>query len=104
MKKIIAERKDIAFYIKMFPIAQLHPEAPQKAKAIVCEKSMALLEDAFEKKPVPQPKCETTIVDENIALAKKLGITGTPAIILPDGRLILGYKDEKTLLGIIGNQ
>jgi len=102
MKKIIEERKDIVFYIKMYPIAQLHPEAPQKAKAIVCEKSMALLEDAFDKKPLPQPKCETTVVDENISLAKKLGITGTPVLILPDGRMLLGYKDAKTLLSIIG--
>ncbi len=102
MKKIIQERKDIGFYIKMFPIAQLHPEAYQKAKAIVCEKSMALLEDAFEKKSLPQPKCETSVVDENISLAQKLSITGTPALILPDGRMILGYKDANTLLGIIG--
>jgi thiol:disulfide interchange protein DsbC len=102
MKKILAERKDISFYIKMYPIVQLHPDAPQKAKAIVCEKSMALLEDAFEKKPVPQPKCETTIIDENISLAKKLSITGTPTIILPDGRMFPGYKDAKTLLGLIG--
>ncbi len=102
MKKIIEERKDIAFYIKMYPLKS-HSEAYKKAKAIVCEKSLVLLEDAFNKKPLSEPKCETTAVDENIKLAERLGISSTPTLILPDGRVLPGYKDAKTLLNLIGN-
>jgi thiol:disulfide interchange protein DsbC len=102
MKKTIDERKDIAFYIKMFPL-QSHPEAYQKSKSILCEKSLALLEDAFEKKPIPKPKCETSAIDEGIKLAQKLGINSVPTLILPDGRMIPGYKDAKTLINLIGN-
>jgi len=102
MKKVIAERKDIAFYIKLYPLP-MHKEAYAKAKAIVCEKSLALLEKAFEQKPLPKPKCETSAIDENIKLAAKLGISGTPALILPDGRLIPGYKDAKSIISLIGN-
>jgi thiol:disulfide interchange protein DsbC len=102
MKKIINERKDIAFYIKMFPLRG-HPEAYEKSKSIVCEKSLTLLEDAYANKPLPKPKCETTVVDENIKLGQKLGITSVPTIILPDGRLISGSKDAKTLITLIGN-
>jgi thiol:disulfide interchange protein DsbC len=102
MKKIIDERKDIVFHIKMFPLKS-HPEAYEKSKSIVCEKSLALLEEAFEKKPIPKPKCETSVVDENIKLAQKLGITSVPSVILPDGRIIAGYKDAKTLINLIGN-
>ena len=102
MKKVIAERKDIAFYIKLYPLP-MHKEAYAKAKAIVCEKSLALLEKAFEQKPLPKPKCETSAIDENIKLAEKLGISGTPALILPDGRLIPGYKDAKSIISLIGN-
>jgi len=102
MKKIIDERKDIAFHIKMFPLNS-HPEAYEKSKSIVCEKSLALLEDAFEKKPIPKPKCQTSAVDENIKLAQKLGITSVPTLVLPDGRSIPGYKDAKTLINLIGN-
>ena len=87
MKKVIEERKDIAFYIKMFPL-KIHPAAYEKAKAIVCEKSLTLLDEAFEKKPLPKPKCETSVIDENIKLAEKLGISGAPSLILPDGRVI----------------
>jgi thiol:disulfide interchange protein DsbC len=102
MKKITEGRKDIAFYIIMYPL-KIHPEAYKKAKAIVCEKSILLLEDAFNKKPLPEPKCETTSLDEKIKLAEKLGISSTPTLILPDGRVFPGYKDAKTLLDLIGN-
>ncbi len=102
MKKILEERKDIVFYIKLFPL-RIHPEAYEKSKAIVCENSLALLELAFDKKPLPKPKCETPIIDENIKLAEKLGISSLPVLILPDGRVIHGYRDSKTLINLIGN-
>jgi thiol:disulfide interchange protein DsbC len=101
MKKIIGDRKDIAFFIKLYPLKS-HPEAYGKSKAIVCEKSLALLEDAYENKPLPKAKCETTVIDENIALAGKLGINSLPTLILPDGRVIRGYKDAETLKGLVG--
>ena len=97
MKKVIAERKDIAFYIKMLAL-NIHPQAYEKAKAIVCEKSLTLLEDAFEKKELPKAKCETQVVDENINLAEKLGIRGTPALIFPDGRVVPGAADAKSII------
>jgi thiol:disulfide interchange protein DsbC len=100
MKKVITERKDIAFYIKMFPL-KIHPGAYDKSKAIVCENSLTLLESAFEKKQIPAPKCKTSVVDENIKLAEKLGITGAPSLVMPDGRVITGYKDAVALKGLI---
>ena len=102
MKQVTDQRKDIVFYIKLFPLKN-HPEAFQKSKSIVCEKSLALLVDAFEKKPIPKPKCETSAVDENIKLAEKLGITSVPSVILPDGRVFPGYKDARSLIQLIGN-
>lgn len=102
MKTVIKERKDIAFYIKLYPLP-MHKEAYEKSKAIVCEKSLALLEDAFNKKELPKAKCETTVIDDNIKLAQKLGIDGTPALILPDGRVVPGYKDAKAIIELIGN-
>ena len=98
MKKILEERKDIAFYIKLYPLTKIHPEAYEKSKAIVCEKSLALLEDAYQKKPVPKATCDTKVIDENIRLAGKLGISGLPLLILPDGKTIPGFVDAKTLL------
>jgi thiol:disulfide interchange protein DsbC len=89
MKKVVETRKDIMFHIVLFPIIQLHPEAYMKSKAIVCEKSnkkaLKMLEDAFDKKSLPDPSCDTDAIDRNIALGKKYNIRGTPTIIFQDG-------------------
>ncbi len=100
MKKVINERKDIAFYIVLYPLP-MHPEAYEKSKAIFCEKSLSMLDDAFAKKPLPKAKCQTKAIDENIELARKLGITGTPAMIFPDGALVPGYKDAGEIIRLI---
>ena len=84
----------------MFPLP-MHKDAYKKAKAIVCEKSLALLEDAFEKKPLPEPKCETTVLDDNIKLAEKLGIRGTPTVILPNGIIMQGPKDADSIIAAV---
>jgi thiol:disulfide interchange protein DsbC len=101
MKQIIAERKDVAFYIKLFPL-KIHPGAYEKSKAIVCEKSLALLELAYDKKPLPKATCETTVIDDNIKLAERLNINSLPSMILPDGRVIPGYRDAEALKALIG--
>ncbi len=96
----MASRKDIAFFLKMSPLP-MHKDAYEKAKAIVCEKSLGMLEDAFAKKTLPKPKCKTSAVDDNIALMKKLGISGLPSMIMPDGRVASGAKDAKALEALI---
>lgn len=101
MKEIVKKRKDIAFYIKLFPLVKLHPQAYEKSKAVMCKNSLKLLDDAFEGKDVPKADCDTKALDENTKLAEKLGISGTPAIILPDGRLVPGYVDSATLLKLM---
>jgi thiol:disulfide interchange protein DsbC len=100
LKKVVAERKDIAFYLKMFPLP-IHKDAAEKAKAIVCEKSLKLLDEAYENKPIPKAGCRAAAVDDNIKLGKKLGISGTPALIMPDGRVVSGYRDAKALEALI---
>ncbi|MBI5598324.1 MAG: DsbC family protein [Deltaproteobacteria bacterium] len=100
IKKILEKRKDVSFFIKLFPLS-IHKDAYAKSKTIICKKSVALLEDAFAGKKLPAPDCEAKEVDKNIKLAGELGIHGTPAIILPDGRMIPGYVDADALLKIM---
>ncbi|MBI3753592.1 MAG: DsbC family protein [Deltaproteobacteria bacterium] len=101
IKKLLNERKDIAFYIKLYPL-DIHPDAYEKSKAIVCKKSVQLLDDAFAGKKLPKPDCKAREVDENIKLGKSLGITGTPTLIFPDGRMLPGFVDGPTLLKMLG--
>ncbi len=108
IKQVIEKRKDIVFYLKMFPLRQIHPQAYEKSKTIVCEKSnekaIKLLEDAYAKKEVPKPSCDTKVIDENIELAKKLGITSTPKLIFGDGRTAGGAIKAEELIKLIENR
>jgi thiol:disulfide interchange protein DsbC len=100
MGKVVAKRGDVAFFIKMFPLT-IHPGAYEKAKAIVCEKSLQLLEDSLSGKPLPPAKCETRQVDENMALAKRLGISGTPTLIFPDGVVSPGFRSADGIVELL---
>lgn len=98
MKETIKKNKDIVFYIKLFPLVNVHPESYEKSKTILCKNSLKLLDDAIEGKKLPKADCDTKAVDENLKLTEQLGINVTPTVILPDGRLIPGFIDSPTLL------
>ncbi|MBI4691627.1 MAG: DsbC family protein [Nitrospirae bacterium] len=101
IKKVVEKRKDIAFYIKLFPLTKLHPDSLWKSKTILCNKSLKFLEDNFDKKPIPKPACEAKEIAENIKLAESLGITGTPTTIMPDGSVHSGYLQADKLIEIV---
>src|SRR5208337_1834822 len=84
MKKVVEERKDIAFYIKLYPLPA-HKDAYLKANAIECKKSLKVMEDNFEGRPISMDNCGTKEIDDNIKLAQSLGFFGTPTLVLPDG-------------------
>ena len=102
LKKVIADRKDIAFYLKLMPLA-MHPDARWKSESILCSRSLQLLEDNFEQKPIPKPDCDTSGIEKNIALAQVLGITGTPTLVMPDGMVVSGARDAKTIINMVMN-
>jgi thiol:disulfide interchange protein DsbC len=97
---IIAKRKDIVFFMKLFPL-DFHKDAYWKAKSIVCNKSLKLLEENFTTKTIPKTDCTTDEIENNMKLAKSLGINATPTIILPDGRIREGAMSEDKLIDLI---
>jgi thiol:disulfide interchange protein DsbC len=100
MKKVLDKRKDIAFFIKLFPL-NIHKDSYRKAKSIQCKKSLSLLEDAFNNKEIPDPECDTDVIDKNIRLARSLDITGTPTIVLDDGRVLGGIIKAEQIIMLI---
>lgn len=101
MKEIVARHRDIAFFVVLYPLKS-HPDARRKAEAILCARSAAMLEASLEGKPIPDPTCETDQVDRNLALAESLGIRSTPTLVLPDGRVMPGYKPADKILELLG--
>jgi thiol:disulfide interchange protein DsbC len=102
MEKIVLTRKDIAFFIKMFPL-QSHPNSYQKAKTIICTKSAKMLADSLAGKSLPPPVCETDQIEQNRKLGEELHINSTPTLIFPNGKVFPGYKSADAILSILGN-
>ena len=97
MKKVIAARPDIAFYLKL-TLLGMDPALYEKSKSIVCSTSVKLLEDAFEKKPVPKTDCASPEIDQNMKFMQDHGITGVPTLIFANGSLNSGYMEEAPLI------
>ncbi|XOF32968.1 MAG: DsbC family protein [Candidatus Electrothrix sp. YB6] len=107
MKKVVEDHPDIAFLVKMFPLI-MHPHAKQKAQTIVCAKiggdnakALSLLDESLAGKSLPEPECENDAVEKNITLGKELYIGSTPTLIMPDGRVIPGYRDADEIVKML---
>ena len=90
----------IVFFVKLYSRTN-NAGSARKALAVICSGSEKLLEDAYAGKPLPEPRCKTTVVEETFRLAEKLGIRGTPTMILPDGRVARGYRDADAITALL---
>ena len=88
----LAQLNNYTLYVFLYPIEQLHADAVNKSKKVWCAKDRpkAWL-DLMLKNQVPQNKGDcANPVARNIDLAARLRISGTPAVIFEDGRLVPG--------------
>lgn len=99
IKKVIAQRPDIAFVEILYPLP-MHKDAPKKVQAILCSKSVKMLHDAFSGKMTPEPpaNCTTDAMDRNTALARYLNFNSTPTMVRDDGTVLPGFLPEDKLL------
>ncbi len=99
LKQVLAKRHDVAFYIFLRPLPMHGQDANDKAQEILCKKSLALLDDALNGKPLPKPSCSTAAaeVEKNNKLADSLGLRGTPTLIREDGTVNFGVLPAEQL-------
>jgi thiol:disulfide interchange protein DsbC len=89
IEEYFKDRKDITRYIYLLPLEQLHPKSMDKSKIIMCspDKMKAFLEamsgslDTGELKPCSDEKV-AVVLNDNKSMAQKLGIQGTPYLIV----------------------
>lgn len=82
---------DITHYVFLIPI--LSQDSHDKSRAVWCAKDRAKAWDDLMQSgivPVGGASCSTPI-EKNLALMRRFGIRGTPAIYLADGQQIGGY-------------
>lgn len=101
IKKAVEKDPEVAFYVMPYPRNKNDKATYRKCLAVVCGKTVKLLDDAYEGKELPAPSCKSNAVDEAMKLADRLKIQGTPTMILPDGRLVSGYMETEALLALI---
>jgi thiol:disulfide interchange protein DsbC len=96
LEKELVHLDNATIYVFPFPLTELHPQAMAHAKAIWCSADRArswedyLLEGKLPTpSPTAAPDCGNPVQDF-VELGRKLGISGTPALIFPDGRLVPG--------------
>lgn len=83
------DKKDVTRYVYLLPLEQLHPKAMDKSKIILCskDKAKAFLDamagslDTGELTPCSDEKVGNLLV-ETKSMAQKLGIQGTPYLIV----------------------
>ncbi|WP_224981721.1 DsbC family protein [Geomonas agri] len=98
LKKLAALEPDLAIYIKLYPL-KMHPKAYDKSRVILARNSLALLDKSFagEQLPAASEQDARKPVDDTIKFAEANGIVSTPTLVLPDGRILVGYKEAKAV-------
>ncbi|HOI75135.1 MAG TPA: DsbC family protein [Syntrophales bacterium] len=94
LHQIVNERQDVAFLIKLLPLP-MHKDAYWKSKSILCNRSLKMLDEVFEKKEIPRTDCTMDELEKNLQFAQSFDF-GTPTLIFQDGSVIPGAvpKDE----------
>lgn len=98
LRKLEKIAPDVAIHVMLYPLP-MHPGAYDKARVVLETKSQDLLDKAFDGKEVPKPTKEESkaAIDANIKFANANGISGTPTMVMPDGKVEVGMRDAETL-------
>lgn len=91
LEQTLAKLDNVTIHTFLFPLDELHSKARAKAIAVWCAQDRAEAWQALmlDGKP-PQPADCAHPIDRNIALARKLGVDGTPVLFDSQGRRLVG--------------
>jgi thiol:disulfide interchange protein DsbC len=93
LEEELAKISNVTVYVFLYPLSQLHPDAPRKARAVWCAADRAGAWDALMlegKEPsAPAPECKDPIAEVE-KVATEVGIRGTPGLVFANGTLVPG--------------
>lgn len=96
---------NVTVYTFLYPV--LSPDSVTKSKAIWCSTDRAKAWEAWmlehHAPTAATSNCDTTALDKNLALGHSLDVTGTPTIILSDGRRLPGAVSADQLNGALAS-
>jgi thiol:disulfide interchange protein DsbC len=81
---------NVTVYMFLYPI--LGPDSNDKSRNLWCAKDrgVAWMDWMLRNKAAPEAKCDTAAVARNVEFGQKYKLTGTPTMILADGRRVPG--------------
>ncbi len=86
-----------------FPRAGIGSSSYRKVASAWCaENKQEALTALKNRKSIPENVCKDNPVADQYALGQKIGVTGTPALIMEDGTLLPGYRPAPELLKMMG--
>ncbi len=107
LEDTLAKMTDVTIYTFLYPIASLHPDAPNKARAIWCAQDRGTVWTKWmtEKTSIPAPakNCTNDPVKELQALGDKLHINSTPTMFFPSGKRVSGALQQKQLEAMLND-
>ncbi|HWA12688.1 MAG TPA: DsbC family protein [Burkholderiales bacterium] len=92
LEKSLTQLDNVTIYTFLYPLAQLHPKAPEIARAIWCSPDKAKAWDDYMLNGVA-PKAAGTCqnpVDKVVEFGQGKRISGTPTLFFEDGRRVPG--------------
>jgi thiol:disulfide interchange protein DsbC len=95
---------NITVYTFLYPV--LSDDSIKKSKAIWCSADRAKSWEAWmleRQAPTAAANCDTSALDKNLALGHSMNVTGTPTIILTDGRRLPGAVSADELNGALAS-
>jgi thiol:disulfide interchange protein DsbC len=104
LEKELESVSDVTIYTFLLPLNEIHPGALRKAQLIWCAKDRAQAWDDMLLRQ-QEPKGSNTDCDTPIKaiaeLAPKLWINGTPGIVFPSGKLLLGNQPHERIAKLL---
>lgn len=95
----LKDMKDVTIYTFLYPV--ITPSSKEVSANVWCSKDRSSTWKALmiDGKPVSQrsPDCDTSSLDRNIELGRKLNVTGTPTIFISSGQRAPGAVDSNYL-------
>ena len=87
-----------------YPRAGTNSESYKKMASAWCaEDKNKALSKLKKRETIDEYICDENPIASQVDLGQKIGITGTPAMLMEDGTLLMGYRPANKLLEIIAN-
>jgi len=95
----LKQMKDLRVFFFLYPLSGA---SHAKAKSIWCSQDrLKALEEAYQGKELGSPFCDSSPIDKNIDIGRRLLIESTPTLLFESGKMLEGYAPSDTLESLL---